>query len=76
VIVTAPAEVKITPADLRKEACDRCSAQAYVAVVKGQAMLLFCAHHFAQHEHALIAGGWKVTDDRERLQEKRQYDQG
>lgn len=33
--------------------CDRCGAQAYVVTEHGDAALLWCAHHFVQHEDKL-----------------------
>jgi hypothetical protein len=48
--------------------CDRCGAQAYVTVrLAGGQLLLFCAHHFTEHEAALIAGGYEIKDERTRL---------
>lgn len=56
--------------------CDRCRAQAYVVVrtaaISGDLLqpweLLFCGHHFAQHEAALFLDGWSVVvDERAKL---------
>ncbi len=34
--------------------CDRCSAQAFVVTGHGRLILMWCAHHFAQHEVELL----------------------
>ncbi|MGH7484039.1 MAG: DUF7455 domain-containing protein [bacterium] len=45
--------------------CDRCGSQAWVEVVspKSGFNLLFCAHHFARVELAMVAAGWTVGAD-------------
>jgi hypothetical protein len=54
--------------------CDRCSARAYVVVsvfVAGgrHHELLFCAHHYLQHEARLMISGAQVLlDERRQLQ--------
>ena len=55
--------------------CDRCGAQAYVAVSvfvlpdSGDHKLLFCAHHYQQHERQLLFSGARVVlDQRRQLQ--------
>lgn len=50
--------------------CERCGAQAWVLVthidISGD--LLFCAHHYAHHELALIEQGfYPVLDERSKL---------
>lgn len=48
--------------------CDRCSAQAYVKVVlSGGSDLLFCGHHWSQHEAALRPQAEAVVDETHRL---------
>lgn len=50
---------------LKTDRCDRCGAQAYVEVRFASGPLLFCAHHFAEHEEAIVlSGGDIVTDER------------
>ncbi len=51
------------------ERCDRCRiARAYVCVrLSSGAELLFCAHHFRQHEVALRLIAAEIIDERERL---------
>jgi hypothetical protein len=46
--------------------CDRCGGQAYVEVeiTKERDDLLFCAHHFAQHEQALRTQAVRIFDYR------------
>ena len=54
--------------------CDRCSARAHVVVSvfvpdSGDHELLFCAHHYQQHERQLvIIGARAVLDQRRQLQ--------
>jgi hypothetical protein len=56
--------------------CDRCSARAYVLVGvlvldSGEHELLFCAHHYRQHEAKLAFSGAAVLlDQRRQLQDQ------
>ena len=43
--------------------CDRCGAQAYIAVDIHSSELLFCGHHGRVHLDALVLQGGKVTVD-------------
>lgn len=43
--------------------CDRCAAQAYVRVELKAGELLFCGHHFAANELALVSAGALVMND-------------
>lgn len=55
-------QVTLTGADR----CDRCGAQALVAVKVAGVPLLFCGHHFGRHEVVLAAAGGSVlVDERE-----------
>lgn len=49
--------------------CDRCGAQAYVATAHPAALLLWCGHHFAEHESRLAE--FVAVDERHRLVENR-----
>lgn len=50
------------------ERCDRCRiARAYVAVRLLGTELLFCAHHFREHEVALRLVADEIIDERQRL---------
>ena len=49
--------------------CDRCGAQAYVRVVLASGELLFCAHHFREHENRLRTVAADVQDETGRLDE-------
>lgn len=48
-------------------ALDRCdrgiSERAYYRVTKDDMELMFCIHHYKQHEYALASGGWSVECD-------------
>jgi hypothetical protein len=52
--------------------CDRCGARAYVLVSvfvlpdSGDHGLLFCAHHYQQHERQLLFSGARVLLDHRR----------
>lgn len=52
-----------------QDRCDRCGAQAFVRVATtggfySKALeLLFCGHHFARHELALMPSGFAVVND-------------
>jgi len=67
--------------DFRKlvlaDRCDQCPngcAQAFVRVAKiidgKEYELLFCGHHFARYEPELIAGGWMIQDERNKINAK------
>jgi hypothetical protein len=47
--------------------CDQCNAQAYVLVKGVSGDLMFCGHHFAQNEAALIKFAYEIVDEREKL---------
>lgn len=48
--------------------CDRCGAQSYVRVVlAGGSELLFCHHHFNEHETSLTKVAVAIDDERERI---------
>jgi hypothetical protein len=50
--------------------CDRCGAQAYVRVVLAAGGdLLFCGHHFREHEARLRPLAEDVQDETSRLTE-------
>ena len=50
---------------LATDRCDRCGAQAYVRTRHGASELLWCGHHLAEHELALV--GCIVDDERASL---------
>lgn len=56
----------------RQDRCDRCGAQAFVRATlpAGGGELLFCGHHFRNHETALVGAGAVILDERHRLEEK------
>jgi len=55
------------PALAGGDRCDRCGAQAYVRVVlAGGGELLFCGHHYGEHEARLTHVAIAVDDERER----------
>ncbi len=53
-----------------RDRCDRCPSQAYVRVeLRTGSELLFCGHHYAKHEAALVPVVYLVRDERARLLE-------
>lgn len=50
--------------------CDRCGAQAFALAEVNGTELLFCGHHFAEHEDRLRAVAGRVVDERWRINEK------
>jgi hypothetical protein len=50
--------------------CDRCGAQAYVRVGLMNGELLFCGHHFAKQQAALVSAAISIRDQREDLRVK------
>lgn len=56
--------------------CDRCGAQAFVAVtipVPARATnveLLFCGHHYSRHEQVFASQGYQVHDERHLINDK------
>jgi hypothetical protein len=48
--------------------CDKmCGAQAWFIAVKDDKDLVFCKHHGNEYELALIAAGWMVYDQSDRI---------
>jgi len=47
--------------------CDSCNSQAYVLVKGVSGDLVFCGHHYAKHEAALIKFSYEIIDEREKL---------
>jgi len=50
--------------------CDRCSAQAFVLVKGISGELMFCGHHYNEHEQALSSFAYTVIDNRELINAK------
>jgi hypothetical protein len=64
---TAPVELT------RADRCDSCGAQAFVRATIPAAdglSLLFCGHHFRDHELALVSAGATFHDERDRIDEQ------
>ncbi|MGA0070987.1 MAG: DUF7455 domain-containing protein [Candidatus Nanopelagicaceae bacterium] len=61
-----PQGPRLKPADR----CDRCPAQAFVLVKGVAGELLFCGHHYAEHEVSLIKFAYEIVDDREWINKK------
>lgn len=65
-----------TPATLNAaDRCDRCGAQAYVRVTLATGgTLLFCGHHFHDHEPKLRQSATDIVDETERLTQARTFE--
>lgn len=72
--MTAATVLETTPTATltRQDRCDRCGAQAYVKAMLGDDLeLLFCGHHYRDHEVKLAAAGAVIVDERHRIDEQR-----
>jgi hypothetical protein len=58
-----PARLKAT------DRCDQCGARAYVAAEIHDVDLLFCAHHYRDHEEKIREVAEEVLDERWQLDE-------
>jgi len=65
-----------TPATLNAaDRCDRCGAQAYVRVTLATGgTLLFCGHHFHDHEPRLRQSASTIHDETDRLRQAPSFD--
>lgn len=50
--------------------CDRCGARAFVLVKGISGELMFCGHHFAKHEKALVQYAYEIIDERDNINQK------
>lgn len=64
----AVGEARVARALTAHDRCDRCGAQAYVAVTLASGDLLFCGHHFHVHAPALGKLALAVHDERSKLE--------
>jgi hypothetical protein len=51
--------------------CDSCNAQALVLVKGVTGELMFCGHHYAKNEAALVEFAYEVIDEREKIVQNR-----
>jgi hypothetical protein len=61
-----PPAIEMIPAAVLNIPCDATASgveAAQVELAKDAFVLSLCGHHFAQHELALAASGWRVTHD-------------
>jgi hypothetical protein len=49
------------------ELCDACGTPALVTAKRDGQVLAFCRHHGAQHRASLVAQGWVVVDESDRV---------
>ena len=50
--------------------CDRCGAQAFIKIILLTGELLFCVHHFTQHETVLRSATINILDERSKINGK------
>jgi hypothetical protein len=50
--------------------CDKCGAQAFVIAKFAAGELLFCGHHFSDHELMIRESSFEVIDEREFINQK------
>jgi hypothetical protein len=50
-----------------EDRCDACQAQAYIYVALESGDLLFCLHHWKQHEEALNQTAIDIIDESDKL---------
>lgn len=55
-----------------QDRCDRCQAQGWVLVKGLEGELIFCGHHFTEHEEALYNWAYEIVDEREFINERSQ----
>lgn len=68
---TAPTAEHMTATLTRQDRCDRCGAQAFVrATLTDDLTLLFCGHHYRNHQDGLAAAGARIHDERHRIDEQ------
>ena len=56
--------------------CDRCNAQAFILVKLISGELMFCGHHFNEHELALRTASYEIVDERETIDFKAELEIG
>jgi ribosomal protein L37E len=47
--------------------CDRCGSQAFVLVKGIAGELMFCGHHYAKNEEALVKYSYEIVDERSHI---------
>lgn len=50
--------------------CDKCGAQAFVLAKFGSGELMFCGHHFNEHELMIREQSYEIVDERDFINEK------
>ena len=71
-MTTTTVDLPTTASLTQRDRCDRCGAQAFVQATIPTAdgmQLLFCGHHFRDHELKLVAAGATIVDERHRIDE-------
>ena len=50
--------------------CDRCGAQAFVLIKMVSGELMFCGHHYGQHQKSLDKMAFEIIDERGSINSK------
>lgn len=50
--------------------CDRCGAQAFVLATGVSGELMFCGHHYNEHEYQITQWAYKIVNELDTINEK------
>lgn len=50
--------------------CDRCGAQAFVLATGVSGELMFCGHHYHEHEYQITQWAYKIVNELDTINEK------
>jgi len=50
--------------------CDRCGAQAFVLATGVSGELMFCGHHYHEHEYQITQWAYKIINELDSINEK------
>ena len=59
----------------KTDRCDSCQAQAFVLVKLASGELMFCGHHFNEHQIALKKSAYEIVDERETIDFKAELEE-
>ena len=50
--------------------CDKCGAQAFVLATGVSGELMFCGHHYHEHEYMITQWAYKIVNELDTINEK------
>lgn len=50
--------------------CDRCGAQAFILATGVSGELMFCGHHYHEHEYQITQWAYKIVNELDTINEK------